>query len=139
MKHIIKIKDKTIEVTLDPTTKRVRFDGKLFGYEALRDFSGEITAVLLNGKRIPVSTITDEDRLDQRGTKNEIHAPLHGQITKIFTPNGAEATKGQVILALEAMKMENEILSPLSGILRLNIKEKALVKAGQLLFSIEPS
>lgn len=124
-----------MKVHIDSQTKTVTAGEKSFRYEALRSASGEVTAVLLNGKRVPLQK--QEQFTAQK--KNEIHAPLHGQITKILIANESEAREGDVILSLEAMKMENEIRAPISGrIKEFFLKEKDNVKAGQLLLKIEP-
>ncbi len=56
----------------------------------------------------------------------EIHAQIPGLVTQIFVDENATIKKGQQLFILEAMKMENEITSPVSGVLK-NI----LVEVGQ--------
>ncbi len=45
----------------------------------------------------------------------EIKAPVSGLVTKIFIDVGTIVNKGQKLLSLNAMKMENEVLSPIAG------------------------
>ena len=45
-----------------------------------------------------------------------IKAPLTGSITTINVKAGDAVKKGQVLMILEAMKMENEIMSPRDGV-----------------------
>ncbi|MEW6202365.1 MAG: biotin/lipoyl-containing protein [bacterium] len=47
---------------------------------------------------------------------NIVQAPMAGRITRIFIKAGDRVTKGQLLFTLEAMKMENEILSSYDGI-----------------------
>ena len=47
---------------------------------------------------------------------NIVQAPMAGRITRIFIKAGDRVTKGQLLFTLEAMKMENEILSPYDGV-----------------------
>ena len=42
-------------------------------------------------------------------------APMPGTILKLKVSQGQEVKKGQVLLILEAMKMENEITAPIDG------------------------
>ena len=44
-----------------------------------------------------------------------VKAPLTGVITSVSVKAGDDVKKGQVLMILEAMKMENEILAPSDG------------------------
>ena len=44
-----------------------------------------------------------------------INAPMPGTILKVNVTNGAQVKKGDVLMVLEAMKMENEIMAPCDG------------------------
>ncbi len=57
-----------------------------------------------------------------------IKAPMPGKITAVYKEEGEEVNVGDPLFALEAMKMQNEILSPVKGkILELNIKKDDVV------------
>ena len=47
---------------------------------------------------------------------NDILSPLPGLIMKVFVKEGEKVTNGQVLLKMEAMKMENEIKANRSGV-----------------------
>ena len=47
---------------------------------------------------------------------NVVQAPMAGRITRINVKPGDRVAKGQLLFILEAMKMENEILSPYDGV-----------------------
>lgn len=47
----------------------------------------------------------------------EVKAPMQGNILSIKVRKGDRVSKGDVLLILEAMKMENEILSPSDGVI----------------------
>lgn len=49
------------------------------------------------------------------GTGTPIKAPLPGVVTKILVKVGEKVTKGQTVLVLEAMKMENNITAEKDG------------------------
>lgn len=59
-------------------------------------------------------------------TEGAVTSPLRGMITKIKVKEGETVNKGDVILVLEAMKMENPVESPVDGKV-----EKILVHEGQ--------
>ncbi len=46
---------------------------------------------------------------------NAITAPLAGSVARILVAEGDEVTAGQVVVVLEAMKMETEINAPSDG------------------------
>lgn len=45
----------------------------------------------------------------------QVTAPMPGNIIKVNISQGAAVKKGDVLMILEAMKMENEIMSPCDG------------------------
>ena len=45
----------------------------------------------------------------------KVNAPMPGKILKVNVNAGAAVKKGDVLLVLEAMKMENEIVAPQDG------------------------
>ncbi len=66
------------------------------------------------------------------GTK--IEAPMPGNIFDIKVSQGASVKKGDVIIVLEAMKMENEIMAPCDGIVSaIQVQKGAAVNAGDIL------
>jgi len=62
----------------------------------------------------------------------EVGATVNGNIWKILVDVGQKVEKGQVIAILEAMKMEIDIESPVSGsILAIPVKPNDAVEEGQ--------
>jgi len=49
------------------------------------------------------------------GAGEAVTAPMPGTILKVNVQNGQAVKEGDVLVVLEAMKMENEILAPKSG------------------------
>ena len=45
-----------------------------------------------------------------------VKAPIPGLVTRVLVAEGDQVEAGQCILVLEAMKMENEIMAPISGV-----------------------
>jgi len=58
--------------------------------------------------------------LDNLSTKkvNEIKAPMPGMVLKIIAKEGDDVKKGDALLVLEAMKMENILKSPTDGVIK---------------------
>jgi len=67
-----------------------------------------------------------------------IRAPIPGEIRKILVKPGGSIKEGDIVLVIEAMKMENNIVTSASGrIKEVFIKEGEVVKLNQALVSIE--
>ena len=63
-----------------------------------------------------------------------IESPMPGNIWKILVKEGQEVKSGDVLLILEAMKMENEILAPRDGkIASITTSEGSAVNTGDKL------
>ena len=67
-----------------------------------------------------------------------VTAPMPGTILEISVQEGQQVEQGQVLMILEAMKMEHEIMSPQSGrVLSLSVSQGASVESGALLCQIQ--
>ena len=65
---------------------------------------------------------------------NEVKAPMPGMVLNILVQEGAEVKKGDALLVLEAMKMENIIKSPCDGtVKRVAATKGTAVEKNQLL------
>lgn len=65
--------------------------------------------------------------------RQQVVAPMPGKIIRILVKTGDEVPAGQGLLVVEAMKMQNEIRAPKSGIVeRLSVIEGQTVNAGQV-------
>lgn len=67
----------------------------------------------------------------------KVSSPMPGKIISIKAEVGATVKKGEVILILEAMKMENEIVAPEDGtVASVNVSANQSVEAGDLLATL---
>jgi len=74
--------------------------------------------------------------LDNMLTKkvNDMKAPMPGMVLNILVAEGQEVKKGDAIIVLEAMKMENVLKSPTDGIIKkIAVKKGIAVEKNQLL------
>ncbi len=63
---------------------------------------------------------------------------MPGKVVKIMVKEGESVTKGQTVLILEAMKMENEIKCGVDGKVKIiNVKEGQALEAGTLMIEVE--
>jgi biotin carboxyl carrier protein len=78
--------------------------------------------------------------LETRSSKqiNNLHAPMPGLVLDLKVAVGETVEKGQVLLVLEAMKMENSIRSPRAGTVKaLPLKKGDVLDKGNLLVTFE--
>ncbi|MBN2174834.1 MAG: acetyl-CoA carboxylase biotin carboxylase subunit [Bacteroidales bacterium] len=77
--------------------------------------------------------------LDHGGREGtEIVSPMPGKVIKINVSEGREVKKGDLLLIVEAMKMENNILSPRDGkIEKVNVKAGDMVDGSKELVTLE--
>lgn len=66
----------------------------------------------------------------------EVRSPMPGTVVSVSVHNGDHVEAGQILLAVEAMKMEHQLLASVSGTVRLSSKTGDLVKADQVLATI---
>ena len=74
-----------------------------------------------------------------KGTStNAVVAPLSGSVARILVEEGQAIEDGQVLLVLEAMKMETEITAPHAGkVARILVEKGENVQGGQGLVTVE--
>ena len=67
----------------------------------------------------------------------DVKAPMPGSILSLNVKEGDQVKRGQVLLILEAMKMENEILAPKDGeVAALSVQAGQSVETGSLLCTL---
>ncbi len=72
------------------------------------------------------------------GAGEKVTCPMPGNILAVNVNVGDSVKEGQVLMVLEAMKMENEIMAPCSGkITSVGVTKGATVESGALLCTIE--
>ncbi len=63
---------------------------------------------------------------------------MPGKILSVKASVGQDVKKGEVILLLEAMKMENEVVAPQDGkVASINVASGAMVESGDVLATMD--
>jgi acetyl-CoA/propionyl-CoA carboxylase biotin carboxyl carrier protein len=69
---------------------------------------------------------------------NSVKAPMQASVVKIAVEEGQKVTKGELVIVLEAMKMEQQVPAPRDGFVRnINAEVGTTVSNGHLLLTIE--
>lgn len=146
--HHVRIGDRLIQVNFEPVSGQPVFslimDGK--SYESfVYEGEDEDWQVLLRG-RLFQARVEDEREKRLRvaagggvseGGEYLMKAPMPGLIVALSVEEGQEVEKGQVLVILESMKMQNELKSPRAGkIGRIRVKAGESVEQKQTMLSI---
>ncbi len=77
------------------------------------------------------------DKTKQKSKIEHVAAPMPGKIMDVLLDEGAEIKEGEALLILEAMKMQNEINSPITGkINKILVRPNDLVNKEDVLIEI---
>ena len=135
-------KIRIIETWPDGSLRSVMVDGRIFTVEVERRSDGFPGHVRLGNSRYDVSIDKVESTRYRppavaKQASGEIRADLPGQVSSLCVTEGQEVRKGQMIGILEAMKMENEIISPRDGVVKhIHAGPGKAVMRGDLLIEI---
>ncbi|MBB1474728.1 sodium-extruding oxaloacetate decarboxylase subunit alpha [Shewanella sp. SG41-3] len=129
--------DLNVKVDNGPATYRVNVEGQHFVVEVSE--GGEISHIApASASAVPaVATPTQIASPPAGEVKCTMAAPLSGNIFKVLVSNGQAVTSGEVIIILEAMKMETEIRAQQDGVVtQLVVKQGDSVTVGSALLSL---
>jgi biotin carboxyl carrier protein len=119
-------------------------DGKQF--EVIVDDQGAHGFdVFVAGQLFHLQAFDERSKLLTASTKpistgpQRVESEMPGKVVKITVSVGTTVAEGDGVLILEAMKMENEIKSPVEGVLtEISVAEGQTVESGALLFVVTP-
>ncbi|HEY4103113.1 MAG TPA: biotin/lipoyl-containing protein [Polyangiaceae bacterium] len=162
MRYFVELAGESIEldVTREGNEFRVRSkDGRELRVRSLETHPG-LHTLLVDGRVISVQPRENEARLsrerfqiraqsereraakrsqmnDARGAK-QIVAPMPGRVVRVACVPGAHVAKGDALIVIEAMKMQNELRAKLDGVVReVRVVTGANVERGALLVEFE--
>ena len=111
-------------------TYDVNVDGKVYHVEVAP--SGTLTSVKPAGAAQSSVPAPASNTQASAGTSQSIDAPLAGNVFKILVKSGDSIAEGDVVMILEAMKMETEIRAAFTGtVTEVTVGEGDAVSSGQ--------
>ena len=130
-----RINGKEYEVTINSVSEdgaQVTVNGKAYGVEIVKEEKAEE-----NASPLPLRPIVrKEDKAEPSQADKSLRSPLPGTILAIKV--GDIVKEGQTVAILEAMKMENEILSEHDGtVTAVNVEKGDSVLEGTVIVSIK--
>ena len=126
--------------------RKVTVDGQEF--EVILEKNGEFWDVEIEGINFSIkidedNTVNSSKKRKRGGSKRKlsgkISSSIPGKIVSLNVKLGDIVKQDQVVMILEAMKMQNEIQAPLSGeIIEINCQSGESIEANMPLIVIEP-
>lgn len=142
MKYVTIINERRFEIEVD-NDGRVLIDGEERDVDFL-NLGGSLFSLITENKSFEAVIDDEEGRIDvmmrgrlfeaqvlderamllmqRRGgmvdSSGEVHAPMPGLIVDVTAELGQAVAKGQTVVILESMKMQNELKSPIDGVAR---------------------
>ena len=112
-------------------TYDVNVDGRVYRVEVAP--SGTLTSVTpASGSQTQAQPQTNSAAPSDSTASQSIDAPLAGNVFKVLVRNGDSVSEGDVVMILEAMKMETEIRSAYTGtVIDITVSEGDAVTSGQ--------
>ena len=146
--HHIRIGDRLLQVDFESVSGQPVYSLILDGrsYESFVYQGEEDWDVLLRGRQYQVKV---EDEREKRlkaaagggvaeGGEFHLKAPMPGLVVAILVEEGQPVQKGQVMLILESMKMQNELKAPRDGTIgRIRVKAGESVEQKQAMLSVQ--
>lgn len=123
-------------ISLEGNIAEVEVNGTLYAVELEKAVTSSKTPKLIRPQS--VQSNVHAPKVAAKTGSSKVLAPLPGTVSAIKVKEGAQVKKGDIILVLEAMKMENNIMAEKTGKVNLvKVKEGQAVLQGDLLIEIE--
>ncbi|MGB7636052.1 MAG: biotin/lipoyl-containing protein [Nitrososphaeraceae archaeon] len=126
----VRVNNKELRVNLNED--KITIEGRIFHSDFVQD--GEPSLMIINSMIYLVSK-----RSLIHASLKEIKAPISGEITNVLVNVGSRVKEGQTLVLIEAMKMEIQIKSPVSGMIikEIKVSKGHSVKTGDPLLLFE--
>jgi acetyl-CoA/propionyl-CoA carboxylase biotin carboxyl carrier protein len=136
------------DVYLEIDGREHRFAHAGSGQEYPRENPPEFVYLGNDGWSCRLEPLTRESRLarvlaaverEEGAADPAVRSPMPGTVVSVSVSNGDTVEAGQVLLSVEAMKMEHQLVAPLDGTVHISAASGDLVKADQVLATIHPT
>ena len=125
-------------VTVTRTGERLRVDGLSSAHSGVAVAMGDQVWVTIDGEVLSFAVTHGAGRQRDRHDADAFTPPMSATVVRIAVAPGAAVNDGDVLIALEAMKMELPIKAPRDGVVRaIHCREGQLVQPGDVLLEFE--
>lgn len=127
MKYIVTINDKSYEVEVEKGQANI-----------IKTTKAAIVPVQEAAPPQVVAPVVAPAPQTDIGSGEPIKSPLPGSVVSIKVQPGTAVKKGDILLVIEAMKMENEVTAPRDGVVtRIIVAAGAAVSTGDILLELQ--
>jgi pyruvate carboxylase subunit B len=111
-----------------PNQMEVEVDGEVFS----------IRIISVGGNQVEGTAATPQQKIPRGDVAGGIKSNMQGMVLKVMVSRGASVKKGDVVVVLEAMKMENPIHSPIDGkVTEIFVDTGDVVSSGDVLLVVQ--
>jgi 3-methylcrotonyl-CoA carboxylase alpha subunit len=136
----VRIDGRSFALALDPLAPGVflvRQGDRSFVLHAVRD--GALVHAFWEGVAYTLTEEREGARATRRHDAGGLEAPMPGRVAAVHVAAGERVLRGQELLVVEAMKMENALRSPRDGVVRaVHVVPGDMVAPGRPLLEMEP-
>ncbi len=131
MSKKVKVNNKELDILASMDEGKIMIGGKTYHLDYQEE--GEPSLMVINGMTYLVSKASSS-----RISVHELKAPITGEVVDVLVANGITVKEGQVLMILEAMKMEIQIKSPGNKkVKEIKVTKGQSIKIGDVLISFE--
>jgi len=165
MRYLVRIGEQQFTISeIDSQQQRARLNGQLVDFD-FQHVRGSLYSLIIAGRSFAAHLERDEQGIElghgpnwlrlevederaailkqlarsEAGTAGtvDIKAPMPGLVVRLLVQKGESVKKGQSLVVIEAMKMENDVKSPADGIVTaLHITERTAVEKNARLLTL---
>ncbi len=167
MKYIAQIENRRheVEVEMEDGLYSVRLDGKKYEVDCRKMPWSSVYSMLIGGKSYEADVRADSDvvsvsiqgemykinlreelwarisavaAVGPKAGSHELRAPMPGHVVEVRVKAGQKVEKGQPLVVVEAMKMQNEVCAPEAGTVKtVCVKEQDIVTPAGVMVIVE--
>ncbi len=129
-----------VQASLDQPWLIIRADGAKSRY--ICHIGSNKLTLFDRGDSFEFELPTDQSMIAHHGSRNdaELTAPMSGRLTKLAVTPNQQVMKGEILLVMEAMKMEHSLYAPYDGLVEeIYCGEGDTVEAQQRLIAVAPA
>jgi 3-methylcrotonyl-CoA carboxylase alpha subunit len=119
-----------------PSAYLLRIDGRAHPFHCVRD--GDAVHLFWEGASYRLGIEREGARSAPRGASGSLEAPMPGKVIAVAAVPGQVVAKGDELLVVEAMKMENALRAPRAGVVKaVRARVGDMVQPGLVLVELE--